>query len=65
MISQLNSSEDKDDLDVSLRKEHENTQTPPTTHMVNLSVKPSVVPATLKVGVVRSTFKTDKQLQTN
>lgn len=38
MISQLNRSEDMDDLDVSLRKEHENTPTPPTTHMVNLSV---------------------------
>lgn len=60
MISQLNRSEDKDDLDVSLRKEHENTPTPPTTHMVNLSVKQSVVPAMLKVGAVCPIFKTDK-----
>lgn len=59
MNSQLNSSEAKgdDDFDVSFRKEHENT---PVTHVVNLSVEPSVVPATWKVGVARSIFKTDK-----
>lgn len=36
------------------------TPTPPTTHMVNLSVTPPVVPATWRAGVVRPTFITDK-----
>ena len=67
IIRSLNSSKAKDiyDLDTNFLKAHKDALIPPITHLVNQSIKLSVVPPAWKIGVVSPIFKAGDKTDKN